>query len=570
MTRNRFLATTIVCAITACDRAAPLPVAPPISQDLAAPSLLDRATAGDATAQVELGIKLASGDGMPEDDVKAVEWWNKAAEQGNADAYNRLAAAFDEGHGVAKDEEQAIGWWRKGAETGNREAQANLGLALVLGKTASRDVEKGVEWIRLSADANYPSAQFILGKLYQLGTSQLGSNAIEKDSAAAAVWLQKAADQGHIDAQRELARAYGSGEGVARDMAKAFHWYEKAAIQGDELSETQLVTAYEKGIGIPRDDAMAMEWRLKTASRGGVLGSIAQLGIAEAFLAGRAGNVDAVVAYAWANIAATDLDLASPSRDMIAARLAPAERAEAARLSTAWKPGQIIVREAAGSARKDNALRGGVLEKYNTGTAFYVSRDGLAITNNHVVDGCKELRAAGRDGVLTIETADTVNDLALMRTNAATQVSAELSREPAALRQGDAVTVYGFPLNAVLSSGGNLTPGVVSALTGLGNNSGQIQITAPIQPGSSGSPVLNEKGEVVGVVLMKLSDLEMARQTGQLAQNVNFAVSGATLKAFLDTQTVRYETGPLFRSRRSNAEIAEAARKFTFVVECWR
>jgi S1-C subfamily serine protease len=312
-----------------------------------------------------------------------------------------------------------------------------------------------------------------------------------------------------------------------------------------------------------------MEWRLKAASR--ELGSSAQLGIAETFLAGRASNVDAVVAYAWANIAAGRLgEIASPSRDQIAALLTPAERAEAERLSTAWKPGQIIVREAAGSARKDNALRGGVLEKYNTGTAFYVSRDGLAITNNHVVDGCKELRAAGHDGVLTIETADIVNDLALMRTNAAAQVSAELSREPAALRQGDAVTVYGFPLNAVLSSGGNLTPGVVSALTGPGNNSGQIQITAPIQPGSSGSPVLNEKGEVVGVVLMKLSDLEMARQTGQLAQNVNFAVSGATLKAFLDTQTVRYETGPLFRFRRSNAEIAEAARKFTFVVECWR
>lgn len=149
--------------------------------------------------------------------------------------------------------------------------------------------------------------------------------------------------------------------------------------------------------------------------------------------------------------------------------------------------------------------------------------------------------------------------------------AANIVSDPAKLRQGEDIVAFGFPLNSVLSSGGNLTPGVVSALTGLGNNTNQIQITAPIQPGSSGSPVLNKKGEVIGVVSMKLSDSKMAKATGQVAQNVNFAVSGQTLKAFLDAHKVTYSTGGGFFSRdKSTADLADEARKWTLVVECWK
>ena len=124
---------------------------------------------------------------------------------------------------------------------------------------------------------------------------------------------------------------------------------------------------------------------------------------------------------------------------------------------------------------------------------------------------------------------------------------------------------------SVLSSGGNLTPGVVSAITGLGNNSNQIQITAPIQPGSSGSPVMDKKGHVVGVVNMKLSDSAMAKATGSLPQNVNFAVSGQTLKAFLDANRVPYKTGrSFFALEKSLADLGDEARKWTTVVECWK
>jgi S1-C subfamily serine protease len=103
-----------------------------------------------------------------------------------------------------------------------------------------------------------------------------------------------------------------------------------------------------------------------------------------------------------------------------------------------------------------------------------------------------------------------------------------------------------------------------------GNNTNQIQITAPIQGGSSGSPVMDKKGNVVGVVSSRL-DMNAARITGTLPQNVNFAVNGQTVKTFLAANKVPYKTGGGFFSReKSIADIAEEARKWTVLVECWK
>jgi S1-C subfamily serine protease len=209
--------------------------------------------------------------------------------------------------------------------------------------------------------------------------------------------------------------------------------------------------------------------------------------------------------------------------------------------------------------------------KQGSGTAFAVSNEGHALTNHHVINGCTEVKVAGRDGVAKVITSDSVNDLALLQLPGKTKDIANLNPDPGKLRQGEDIIVFGYPLDSVLSSGGNLTPGTLSALTGLGNNTNQIQITAPIQPGSSGSPVMDKKGDVVGAVSMKLSDSKMAKATGSIGQNVNFAVNGQTVKAFLDANKVPYKIGGgLFSREKSNADIAEQASKWTVLVECWK
>lgn len=131
------------------------------------------------------------------------------------------------------------------------------------------------------------------------------------------------------------------------------------------------------------------------------------------------------------------------------------------------------------------------------------------------------------------------------------------------------MVVVGFPLHGLLASEANVTTGTVSALAGIRNDTRFLQITAPVQPGNSGGPLFDQSSQIVGVVVSKLNALTIAKATGDIPQNINFAINGAVVKSFLDSQSVEYETGASTKKLES-AEIGAAAKKFTFLVECSR
>lgn len=456
----------------------------------------------------------------------------RKAEVGDASEQSNLGWMYDNGEGVHKDAAKAVEWFQKAAAQGHAGAQYNLGLMYAKGKGVPKDVAKAEEW-------------------YQ---------------KAATKWWQEAA-QGDAHAQFNLGVMYANGEGVPKDAAKAVEWYQKAATQGDAKAQFSLAKMYYSGKGVLRDDAKVAEWTQKAAAQGD---AFAQHALGRLYEEGYGVGKNVVLAYAWSNLAAAQgNDTARKNRDIYESQLTPAQRAEGQRLASNWKKGDILQASSdilAGSISPD-----GKPSKQGTGTAFAVSGTGHALTNQHVINGCAEVKVAGREGVTKVITSDSVNDLALLQLPGKTKNTASLNPDPGKLRQGEDIILFGYPLNSVLSSGGNLTPGTISALTGLGNNTNQIQITAPIQPGSSGSPVMDKKGNVVGVVSTKLSDSKMAKATGSIGQNVNFAVNGQTVRAFLDANQVPYKTGGGFFSReKSNADIAEEARKWTVLVECWK
>jgi serine protease Do len=94
------------------------------------------------------------------------------------------------------------------------------------------------------------------------------------------------------------------------------------------------------------------------------------------------------------------------------------------------------------------------------------------------------------------------------------------------------VTVVGYPLPELLG-GLNVTREAVTSLKGTGGDGVRMQISAPVQPGNSGSPVINNTSQVVGIVVSKLEAQLMAEATGDIPGNINFAIGGEIAKLFL-------------------------------------
>jgi len=136
-------------------------------------------------------------------------------------------------------------------------------------------------------------------------------------------------------------------------------------------------------------------------------------------------------------------------------------------------------------------------------------------------------------------------------------------------RVGEAVVAIGFPFKGLLSSDAIVTTGTISALAGIKNDRRKIQITAPVQPGNSGGPLLGENGSVAGVVVGKLDALKMAELIGDIPQNVNFAVSLGTLQSFLNANGVPYVLDDSTGTKTS-ADIAADADQYTILLECLR
>jgi S1-C subfamily serine protease len=106
-------------------------------------------------------------------------------------------------------------------------------------------------------------------------------------------------------------------------------------------------------------------------------------------------------------------------------------------------------------------------------------------------------------------------------------------------------------------------------LNGIQNDYRYYQISAAVQSGNSGGPLLNEQAHVLGIVSMKLNVTEVEKLTGDLPQNVNFAIKSSQLVGFLDANQVDYQVANKSKSLTST-EIAERARNFTAFVTCYQ
>lgn len=170
------------------------------------------------------------------------------------------------------------------------------------------------------------------------------------------------------------------------------------------------------------------------------------------------------------------------------------------------------------------------------GSGFFVTADGYLLTNYHVVQGRAKIAAKTKDGEVEAKVVakDPENDLALLKV-AGRYVPVTFAGKSSE-RLGQTVFTVGFPMPELQGFEPKVTKGVISSVSGLNDDVRQFQIDAAVQPGNSGGPLADEEGNIVGVVVSRVSDRLVLETTGTLPQNINYAVKRPYILAFLETR----------------------------------
>jgi S1-C subfamily serine protease len=211
------------------------------------------------------------------------------------------------------------------------------------------------------------------------------------------------------------------------------------------------------------------------------------------------------------------------------------------------------------------ALPNRAARRVSSGTGFVVAPDRV-LTNQHVVDRCDRILVRTADGrwlaAVPPARVDAQLDLALLSVPGNPGPSLAFRNAPA-VRRGEGVIAYGFPLAGLLSADPKLTQGVVNALAGLRNDPNNYQVSAEVQPGNSGGPLVDMQGHVVGVVVAKLDGRRV-----QNVDNVNFAIKGDAAKAFLRRAGLEPRLAESRGPDRSAADVGDAVHRATMMIRC--
>jgi FOG: TPR repeat, SEL1 subfamily len=437
-------------------------------------------------SEYELGTRYQNGDGVEKNYALAAKFFRRAAEENYAPAQSQLGVCYCYGLGVKQSYAEAVKWFRKAAEKNDLLSQYMLGGCYYYGNGVTKSYVEAVKWYRKSADQNFPPAQSELGNCYYDGQG------VEKNYVEAVKWYRKAAGQNWADAQFGLAVCYQDRQGALKDYAEAVKWYRKAAEQNHGRAQFNLGLCYYKGDGVLKDYVEAYKWWLLAAAKG----------------AERARKLLPLLENVM-------------SREQVA---------EGQKLARDFKPREVP--PAGGNISSTAVLRS---RPESSGSGFFITDDGFLVTNEHVIKDAVQIRLITNAGLneARVVKVDSANDLALLKAEGKfPALSVVASR---AVRLGSTVATVGFPNIGLQGFAPKLAKGDIAALTGPEDDARFFQISAPVQPGNSGGALVDERGNVVGVVSAKLSARATLFTSGSLPENVNYAVKSSFLLSFLES-----------------------------------
>ena len=204
------------------------------------------------------------------------------------------------------------------------------------------------------------------------------------------------------------------------------------------------------------------------------------------------------------------------------------EIAEAQRLAAAFVP-----RKEKPSSSSDNSAT--PTNPSFSGTGFFITDDGYLISNYHVVKDATKVRLLTSAGLIDAKVVqfDAANDLALLKADGRfAPLSIVASRT---VNLGNTVATIGFPNIGMQGFSPKLAKGEIASLSGAADDPRYFQISVPVQPGNSGGALVDERGNVIGIVSAKLDAGAALAASGALPENVNYAVKSSFLLSFLES-----------------------------------
>jgi hypothetical protein len=494
-----------------------------------ASDIVNLAKQGDAAALNEFGERLFTGEGMPPNAPEAGKWFYKAAKLGNKDAQFNLAFMYFGGWGMRDNKTKAAFWYGKAME------KSKTGDHLGLFRRWQKAAEQGDK-----------EMQYKLGESYEEGEG------LWQDNAESKKWFQlaakgycKAAEQGDKDAQLRLGDMYYFGKGIERDYAETVKWWQMAAEQGCYEAHHDLGEMYRDGKGVIQNDIRACCHYL-------IADTLGQRAI------------DHMFDFLQPNDSGTSPSEASSDAEQL--HLSRSDYAEARRMAEEWLEQFRKKQKKDGKTCGDSTVIGTTPKLLGTGSGFVLTDDGYFFTCAHVVHDGGLFKVSLGNSVYPAKlvAADAVNDVALLKLDGKVF-------QPIPLRQGlpemgDKVFTIGFPVPEIQGATAKYTDGAISSLTGIQDDIRTIQISVPVQPGNSGGPLADEAGNVVGIVVAKLNAATVFNYTGDIPQNVNFAVKIGYALPLIQNVPGLFKRLPSVREAKKDAKTASMVEKSTGMV----
>ena len=300
--------------------------------------------------------------------------------------------------------------------------------------------------------------------------------------------IKAKAERGDAQSQYELGAAYSFSQlGLVADEVEAYKWFRKAAEQNLAPAQYNLGICYFKGDGVAKDYVEAYKWLLLAAAQ--------------------------------------RHEEAKKGMTLIEDTRTREEIAEGQRLAREFRP----------RCASASVSHGGIAGPVASGTGFFIAKDGYLVTNEHVIKDATQIRLVTSTGLISAKvlSVDAANDLALLKAEGKFEALPVASSRQ--VRLGNTVATVGFPNVGLQGFAPKLAKGEIASLSGASDDPRYFQISVPVQPGNSGGALVDERGNVVGVVSAKLSARAALAASGALPENVNYAVKSSYLLGFLES-----------------------------------